>query len=78
MKIIIRKINAALYLNSRGWTEDIALAHNFEKAGMAIRHASSNQLDNVEIVYAFPEERYNFSIGISKSPNGSRSQPAWL
>jgi hypothetical protein len=73
LKVIIRNIDTKLYLNSGDWIAEIGQAHNFVSSDKAIRYAIAQRLKNVEIIYAFAEERYNFSTGRMTSGEKSRS-----
>ena len=64
MRILIRKVNKKLYLNSGDWTEDARQAHNFKIGLDAIQFALKHDLKKVEITYTFPNSKYNFSVRI--------------
>ena len=63
MRILIRKVNTNLYLSSGDWIADANQAQDFRVGSEAIVFALKHDLNNVEIVYAFPSVEYDFTTG---------------
>jgi hypothetical protein len=49
-------------MNSGDWIEDIHQAHDFKNGIAVVEFVMQHNLKNVELVYAFPDPRYDFSI----------------
>ena len=49
-------------MNSGDWMNDIEQAHDFKRGVDAVEFVKQHNLKNVELVYAFPDPRYDFSI----------------
>ena len=63
MRILIRNVNTRLYINSGDGTDDVDQAHDFEVGPDAIMFAAKHHLNDFEIIYAFPNPRYNVGTG---------------
>jgi hypothetical protein len=65
MKILIYNTKTGLYLaDGDQWVEKAAVARDFQHASVAIHYASIHNFADVEMTYAFPDPRYNFSTNI--------------
>ena len=64
MRILLRNTNTELYMNSGDWIEDVGQACEFKSGGDAITFAVEHHLSNVEVIYAFPDPKYNFCTGM--------------
>jgi hypothetical protein len=62
MKVLIQHRKTKLYMNSGEWTDVVEKARDFERGNDAIEFAAKRKLVDVEIVYVFPESRYDFSV----------------
>jgi hypothetical protein len=50
-------------MNSGDWTEDIDQARDFEIGPDAITFAVEHDLNDFELIYAFPNPQYNIGTG---------------
>ena len=74
MRVLIRDKSNGLFLGrSEAWVKQMREAHDFGGAVSAISYASARSLVNIELVHAFPDEQYNFTLpmGDFDSPNGA-------
>jgi hypothetical protein len=60
-------------MNSGDWIEDPENAHDFGRGDAALQYVAANQLTNVEIVHAFSDPQYDFSMGPIDFPG--RNEP---
>jgi hypothetical protein len=63
VRILIRNVKTKLYLNSSDWIEDIDQACDFKVGPDAITFAATHHLNDFEIIYAFPNPKYNLGTG---------------
>ena len=65
MKILIREKSRKRYLGPRNtWVKSTNAARVFKSGGAAVAYGTKSALDNIEIVHAFPNESYNFSVPV--------------
>ena len=70
MKVLIRSKSNGLYLAEREdhheeWVNPIGEAHDFGGAVNAIAFVVAHYLRDIELVHAFPDAQYNFSLPLS-------------
>ncbi len=74
MRILIRNVETNLYMDAGKWVKDVEKAHDFKFGAEAIRFAYHHGLENIEVIYAFEEPRYNISTGImNPAPMAARA-----
>ena len=79
MRVLIRDKTNGLYLGRRDeWVKQMKEAHDFGGAVSAISYASARSLANIELVHAFSDEQYNFTLpmGDFASPSSSNNGAA--
>jgi len=78
MRVLIRDKSKGLYLARRDeWVKEVKEALDFGGAVAAISYASARTLTNIELVHAFPDEQYNFTLPMGDfGGNGTHSHNA--
>jgi hypothetical protein len=66
MKVLIRdKSNGRYVAEPDEWVRPLAEARDFGGAVAAVAYAAAHFLRNIELVHAFPDARYNFSLALN-------------
>src|SRR3954468_7001384 len=71
MKILVQNpLTLSYYLQPGKWTHDPALAFAFSTSQEAVRHCMENGLHNLQIVFKFPDDRYDIELPILATQAG--------
>lgn len=63
MKIVLQnRVSWRYYGDAGAWVEDIEQAHCFASSMEALSFAQKQKLRDVQIVFKFPKERYDFTV----------------
>lgn len=67
MKILIHNLVTDQYLADGGrWVQNISEARDFLQSSVALHYVSTQELANVELTYAFPDQQYNIHIPLGE------------
>src|SRR3954469_11950418 len=63
MRILVQNpLTLSYYMQPGKWTHDPALACAFSTSQEAVRHCMENGLHNLQIVFKFPDDRYDIEL----------------
>src|SRR6185436_18315442 len=71
MKILVQNpLTLSYYMQPGKWTHDPALACAFSTSQEAVRHCMENGLHNLQVVFKFPDDRYDIELPILATQAG--------
>jgi hypothetical protein len=71
MRILVQNpLTLSYYTQSGKWTRDPELAFAFSNSQEAVNHCMSNGLHNLQIVFKFPDDRYDIELPILATQAG--------
>src|SRR3954466_4839194 len=71
MRILVQNpLTLSYYMQPGKWTHDPALALAFSNSQEAVRHCMENGLHNLQIVFKFPDDRYDIELPILATQAG--------
>jgi hypothetical protein len=69
MKILLRNKQTGLYYaHAHRWTDEASQAYHFNLEEYAINRAFAYRLQDIELVYEFPQAKLNFTIPVALFP----------
>ena len=71
MRILVQNpLTLSYYIELGKWTRDPDLASAFSNSQEAVRHCMENGLHNLQIVFKFPDDRYDIQLPILATQAG--------
>ncbi|HUR47644.1 MAG TPA: hypothetical protein VMZ27_17300 [Candidatus Saccharimonadales bacterium] len=71
MRILVQNpLTLSYYTQSGKWTQDPSLAQAFPTSQEAVRHCMANGLQNLQVVFKFPDDRYDIELPILAAQTG--------
>src|SRR3954454_16462671 len=71
MRILVQNpLTLSYYMQPGKWTHDPSVACAFSTSQEAVRHCMENGLHNLQIVFKFPDDRYDIELPILATQAG--------